>query len=64
MFTFDCSEKGALGFIASKAGNACLVVNQALIRAKDFSAAVDEVKAAGAKYFGTVLYNVTDSYTG
>lgn len=64
VFTFDCSEKGALGFIASKAGNACLVVNQALIRAKDFSAAVDEVKAAGAKYFGTVLYNVTDSYTG
>lgn len=64
IFSFDGSEKGALGFIAAKAGNACFVVNQATVRANDFAAAVDEVNAAGARYFGTVLYNVTDSYTG
>ena len=64
IFSFDGSEKGALGFIAAKAGNACFVVNQATVRANDFAAAVDEVTAAGARYFGTVLYNVTDSYTG
>ena len=64
VFSFDGSEKGVLGFIASKAGNACFVVNQASVRAKEFARAVGEVNAAGAKYFGTVLYNVTDSYTG
>ncbi len=49
VYSFDCAEKGTLGYISAKAGNTCFVVNQSVVTAREFVAGVEEVKVSGAK---------------
>lgn len=62
IFVYDNTDKSALGYIGSKIGASCIVLNQATQKCSAFITAVEEVSAGDGKYLGTVVYNTTDSW--